>query len=56
MANPAGFLGFRQMLKTLIDNYCTGMPWQPDTERIEKELRLVHAAYHSLRTRKMEKI
>ena len=50
------FLGYKKMLSSFVDRFISGRPWEPDLNRIETELRLVKAAYNSLKTNKFEDI
>lgn len=50
------FLGFRKMLKSFIDDYVNGKPWNPSLERIIMEFRVVDAAYRSLKSGQFEDI
>lgn len=56
LLNPGDFLGFKGMLKAFIDDYIEDRPWSPGLERIGMELRLVEAAYRSLKSGQLEKI
>lgn len=50
------FLGYKGMNKAFIEDYIEERPWNPGLERIEMELKLVEAAYRSLKSGKMEEI
>ena len=50
------FLGFKAMHRAFIEDHVADRPWTPGMDRIEIELKLIEAAYQSLKTRKMEKI
>ncbi|MCX7677923.1 MAG: Gfo/Idh/MocA family oxidoreductase [Spirochaetes bacterium] len=54
--NPFRFLGFHYMHRAFIENYIAGQPWRPDLERIKVEMKLIEAAYRSLKSRKFEKL
>ncbi|MCU0822833.1 MAG: Gfo/Idh/MocA family oxidoreductase, partial [Spirochaetes bacterium] len=54
--NPLDFLGFKAMHKELMESYLHGLEWQPLLSRIEMELKLIEAAYKSLKTNKFEPV
>lgn len=54
--SPFRFLGFRDMHKAFVENYIAGKPWRPDLERIKVEMKIIEAAYRSLKSRKFEEI
>lgn len=56
ITNPFNFLGFKAMHKSFIESYIEEKPWQPSLEIIKNEMTLVHAAYKSLSSKKVEKI
>ena len=53
-ADLRDFLGYKKMLKSFVDNYREGKPWEPDIERIALEFKLVDSAYKSLKSNKFE--
>ena len=55
-ADISDFLGFKKMLSSYVDNFIKDKPWEPDLNRIETELKLVEAAYRSLKSNKFEDI
>jgi predicted dehydrogenase len=56
-ASPFRFMGYQDMLRTFVEDYCSGRPWQtPSMDRIASELRLVHAAYRSIDSGRFEEI
>ncbi|MCL1864633.1 MAG: Gfo/Idh/MocA family oxidoreductase [Spirochaetes bacterium] len=55
-ADTSDFLGYKKMLSSFVDNFIKGKPWEPDLNRIEMELKLVHAAYKSLKSNRFEEI
>ena len=54
--SPFKFLGFQEMLKSFIEGYITNKEWQPSFQRINSELKVIHAAYHSLESQRLENI
>ncbi len=50
------FLGFKAMHRAFIEDYINDRPWDPSMERITGELKLIEAAYRSLKSKKLEKI
>lgn len=56
LINPLDFLGFKAMHRAFIEDYLLGKPWEPSLERIKTELKLVEAAYKSLKSRRFEDI
>ncbi len=50
------FLGYRKMLKSFVDDYINGKPWEPSLERITMEFRVVDAAYRSIKSGQFENI
>ncbi len=50
------FLGYKAMIKSFIDSYVTGRPWEPSLDRIIMEFKIVDAAYRSLKSKKFESI
>ncbi len=50
------FLGFKKMDITFIKDYMEDRPWNPSLERIGLELKLVDAAYRSLKSGNVEKV
>ena len=52
--NPLYFLGFKAMHKEFIEAYMHGIEWRPSLSRIETELKLIEAAYKSLKTNRFE--
>lgn len=55
-ADFTDFLGYKKMLKSFIDDYVNGKPWNPTLDRIVMEFRIVDAAYRSLKSGQFEKI
>ena len=55
-ADITDFLGYKKMLSSFVDNFVKDKPWEPDMNRIETELKLVDAAYRSLKSNKFEEI
>jgi predicted dehydrogenase len=55
-ADITDFLGFKKMLTSFVENFIKDKPWEPDLKRIETELKLVHAAYKSLKSNKFEDV
>lgn len=54
--SPFSFLGFQAMHRAFIENYIEKKPWRPELERIAVEMRLIDAAYRSMKSRKFEAI
>ncbi len=48
------FLGFRAMHRSFIESYINDKPWEPSLDRIKLELKIVEAAYRSLKSKKVE--
>ena len=55
-ADITDFLGYKKMLSSFVDNYTRGREWEPNLSRIERELKLVEAAYRSFKSNKFEEI
>jgi len=55
-ADFTDFLGYKKMLKSFVDDYCSGKQWEPGIDRIAMELKLVDSAYRSLKSFKFEQI
>ncbi|HNX24515.1 MAG TPA: Gfo/Idh/MocA family oxidoreductase [Spirochaetota bacterium] len=56
LADFTDFLGYKKMLKSFVDDYCNGKPWEPGLDRISMELKLVESAYRSIKSCKFEQI
>ncbi|MCL2155771.1 MAG: Gfo/Idh/MocA family oxidoreductase [Leptospirales bacterium] len=55
-ADISDFLGYKKMLSSFVDNFVRDKPWEPNLDRIETELKLVHAAYKSLKSNRFEDV